>query len=306
MNSSQTTLVTAYYFISSSSTPKHEYVSRGERTLCIPQPMIIFCEFETKDHILQIRSQYNLLHLTYLIILPYQHLLFYHYRTQIEKNREVFWPTRDPRAPTDVHVICVSKFDFLQRALLLNPFQTPFMAWIDFSLLGKTMNNSQNYINDDIYDKINTICQKPRSQFTIQILQGWSPDDYQDLPKFYSSYAWIVAGCFFTMDIQTGIFITSKLIDKVIDITKKGYGHGEEAFFSYIIDEHLEHFNLNVGDYQDIIHNYYKITSNQHYVNWVLQRCKERNLQPKLKKIIDTISENEDDTHKKELYQRFL
>ena len=150
----QTTLVTAYYFVSSSSTPKHEYVSRGERTLRIHQPMIIFCEQETKDHILKIRSQFNLQHITYIITLPYQHLLFYHYRNRIEQNREIYWPTRDPRAPTDVHVICVSKFDFIQRALLLNPFQTPYMAWIDFSLLGKTMNNSQNYINDDIYDKI--------------------------------------------------------------------------------------------------------------------------------------------------------
>jgi hypothetical protein len=305
---SQVTFVTAYYYVSSNSTSKHEYVTRGEKTLRIQQPMIIFCESEMRDFILRIRTELNLLHMTQIIVIPYEELFFYQFRDMIESNRERYWPTRDSRAHTDVHIICISKFYFLQRAIMLNPFQTSHMAWIDFSLLGKVINGSNNYINEDIYEKINIICQNPRPKFTIQILQIWSPEDYQNLREFYSIYRWIACGGFFTMDIQTGLNIILKIIDKVIEITENGYGHGEESFFSYIIDENLDSFNLTIGDYQDMIHNYYKITTNEHYVNWALNKCKGRNksIQPKLKKLVETICQYEDNEQKKLVYQKLI
>jgi hypothetical protein len=100
---------------------------------------------------------------------------------------------------------------------------------------------------------------------------------YSNLSDFYSSYQWIVAGCFFTMENNIGKIILEKLIDKAIEISLKGFGSGEESYFSFIIDENTDLFNLYIGDYQDTIHNYYKTEKNPDYVNWVVEKWKNSN-----------------------------
>lgn len=278
-----TTLVTAYYFVSQNTTKKNVFMDRAIRTMKIDQPLVIFCEKENKEEILQMRQDFK--EKTIIIELPYKNLYFYKYREIIEKNRELYWPTRDERAPTDVHIICVSKFSFLKQAMEENPFNTPYFAWIDFNLLSKTPNNCDNYLQDNIYTRINNICYRPKSKFSIQVINCWSPDSYSDLKKFYSSYAWIVSGQFYTMDRYTGLFIINKLIEKVEQVTLAGFGHGDESFFAYIIDQYPELFQLSLGDYQDTIHNYYEVTSNHSYVQWVHTLYQQRNLSQRLSRI---------------------
>jgi hypothetical protein len=54
----------------------------------------------------------------------------------------------------------------------------------------------------------------------------------------------------------------------------KGFGSGEESFFSFVIDECPDLFNLYVGDYQDTVHNYYRIETNKDYVKWIVEKWK--------------------------------
>ena len=106
---------------------------------------------------------------------------------------------------------------------------------------------------------------------------------YANLNEFYSKYQWIVAGCFFTMENNIGKIVLQKLIDKAIEISLQGFGSGEESFFSFIIDENTDMFNLYVGDYQDTIHNYYKTEKNQEYVRWITHKWANNVFDPFIK-----------------------
>ena len=76
---------------------------------------------------------------------------------------------------------------------------------------------------------------------------------------------------------------------KAIDISLKGFGSGEESFFSFIIDENTHLFNLYVGDYQDTIHNYYRTEKNNDYVNWVVDKWKHSDRKEIYNNIIQNI-----------------
>ena len=86
-----------------------------------------------------------------------------------------------------------------------------------------------------------------------------------------------------------------KLIEKVHEISKLGYGHGEESFYAYIIDKYPDLFSLYIGDYQDAIHNYYKLNSNEYYVDWVIGIYKDNNHLKRLIKILNDFTSEDDD-----------
>ena len=92
------------------------------------------------------------------------------------------------------------------------------------------------------------------------------------------------------MDEINGKFILQKLIDKTIEIMVKGFGSGEESYYSFVIDENTDKFNLNVGDYQDIIHNYYKVEKNHNYVNAVINKWYQSGRTEIFNNIIRTIN----------------
>jgi hypothetical protein len=180
----------------------------------------------------------------------------------------------------------LSKFQFIKETIETNPFQTSHVGWIDMSLFSKTCNNSLNYMKDDIYDKLLEICYKPKPRFSMSLLNFWKPEDYSDLKRFYSSYKWIVAGGFWTTDLETGKDIIGKIIQKSIEIMNLGFGHGDEMMYASIIDDNFDSFNLSIGDYQDIIHNYYKPTTNTGYINRIIDKYKAGGHKERIEKIV--------------------
>jgi hypothetical protein len=145
----------------------------------------------------------------------------------------------------------------LLKSIELNPFDSTHFAWIDVNLLTKTFNNSLNYIDDTVYDKINKICKEPKDKLSIQILNYWHPEYYSNLSTFFSKYQWIVSAAFFTIESEVGKEILPKFTQKAEELINKGFCQGEESIFAFIIDQYPNYFNLSVGDYEDSINNYY-------------------------------------------------
>jgi hypothetical protein len=238
------------------------------------------------------RKSYGLENKTKIVVIPYKELYFYKYKDLIEANRGKYWPTRDERCSTDVQIITMSKYEVIQKTLIENPFNTEYFGYIDYNLLIKNPWGSTNYTSDDVYEKINQICEHPRDKVTVCVLGYWNPKDFDDLCEFYSTYRFIVAGLFYTMEITTGKKIIGQLNDYARYVTKQGYGHGEEQLIGHIIDENEEDFNLVIGDYQDAIENYYKITSNHAYVNETLDQYRNNGRSKRLIKILTDNSIN--------------
>jgi len=267
-----TTFVTACFNCNKNSFFINKYLKKSLRTLVIECPLIIYCEPEYSHIFRDIRRLFNLDHITHIISVKLEDLFFYKYKSSLIRDEDL-----ETNYNKNAHIVMMNKFKFLLDSIEENKFNTSHFAWIDVNLLEKTFNNSVNYLDISIYDKIMHICQNPKDKFTIEVINHWTPDMYYNLSEFYSRYQWIVAGCFFTMENNIGKIILKKLIDKAIEISLKGFGSGEESYFSFIIDENTDLFNLYVGDYQDTIHNYYKTEKNPDYVNWVINKWKISN-----------------------------
>ena len=271
MNSTyKTTFVTACFNCNKNQFFINKYLKKSLRTLLIECPLIIYCEEEYAHIFREIRALFQLDHLTQIIPVKLEDLYFYKYKEYLVRGEDL-----QTNVNKNAHIVMINKFKFLYDSIEANPFQTSHFGWIDVNLLDKTFNNSTNYMDLEIYDKIQHICKNPRDKFTIEVINQWTPAMYSDLNSYYSKYQWIVAGCFFTMEICVGKFILQKLIDKVIEISLQGFGSGEESFFSFVIDAHTDMFHLYVGDYQDTIHNYYTITTNKEYVKWIVEKWKQ-------------------------------
>ena len=283
--SHKTTFVTCFYACSP-DTDINIYFRNCMRTLAAPVPLIIYCEQKHEELFFGLRKLCGLEHLTKMRIIPLTDLFFYRFKDIVDSNRRAFWATRDARTNSIIHLLMLSKFQFIKETIETNPFQTTHVGWIDMSLFSKTCNNSLNYMKDDIYEKLQEISYKPKSGFSMTLLNCWKPEDYSNLKKFYSSYKWIVAGGFWTTDLETGKDIVEKLIHKSIEIMNLGFGHGDEMIYASIIDENFDSFNLSIGDYQDTIHNYYKPTININYINKVIYTHLMRDHKERIEKIV--------------------
>jgi hypothetical protein len=272
MTEFKTTFVTACFNCNKNKFFTNKYLKKSLRTLVIECPLIIYCEEEYAHIFRDIRKLFNLEHMTQIVTTKLEDLFFYKYKASLLRGEDV-----ETNYNKNAHIVMMNKFKFLLDSIEENRFNTSHFAWIDVNLLEKTFNNSVNYLDLEIYDKISAICKNPKDKFTIELINQWTPAMYANLNEFYSKYQWIVAGCFFTMENNIGKIVLEKLINKAIDISLQGFGSGEESFFSFIIDENPNMFNLYIGDYQDTIHNYYKTEKNHDYVRWIIQKWKDSN-----------------------------
>ena len=264
-----TTFVTACYNCNKGSDFfLNRYLRKALRTILIPCPLVVFCEATSAPIFRTVRELFGLGPLTHIIEQPLEDLFFYKYAPLLTKRGE----TPETNYTKITHCVMLNKFKFMLDAITENRFGTSHIGWIDCNLLDKTFNDSINYMDTDIYNKILHICRNPKPRFSIEVINQWTPAHYADLDRFYSSYPWIVAGGFLTTEIAVGTVVCTALIEKAIEITTKGYGSTEENVYAYVIDDHPDLFNLSIGDYQDSVHNYYGVTKNHAYVQWVLDK----------------------------------
>lgn len=280
----KTTFVTACFNCNKNQFFINKYLKKSLRTITIECPLVIYCEEEYAHIFRELRRLFNLDHITRVIPVKLEDLFFYQYKQYLLRGEDL-----ETNYNKNAHIVMMNKFKFLEDTIEMNPFSTSHYGWIDVNLLEKNFNDSANYLDINIYDKIAHICANPRDKFTIEVINQWTPQDYADLASFYSRYQWIVAGCFFTMEKTVGKVVLAKLVEKAVEITMKGFGSGEESFFSFVIDDDPDLFNLYVGDYQDTIHNYYRIEKNHNYVAWVVEKWKNSGQEKIYQNILQTI-----------------
>ena len=265
----KTTVVTMY--ISPNGGSSDEYIEKGRRLMAVNHPMIVTVGDEkARDAILQMREGKQ----TVVHVCPLDQLYFYRYRELIEQNRRMYWPTRDERCSSDIHIILLSKFKVRQKAMEDNPFHTEYFAWMDFNMLTKKPYDSDHYTSDAVYEKLDQIFMNPRPNVTMTVIKYWDPAIYDRLLEFYHTYRYIVVGMFYTAEISIGKKVMEKVVAFAEFVTKQGFGHGEEHLFGRIIDQNVDDFTLVMGDYQDTIHNYYQLSTNRHYVLPIMKEMK--------------------------------
>lgn len=263
------TLVTACYVFTSyhaKSRNVEETLQTMDALLAIPCYLVIYCNQELEQPLLQQRS--TMLHLTKIIVQPFESLWCHSLLNTVKKNRESFWPTRDERTCAETHLITCNKADFVLQTIHSNPFQTRRFGWIDANLGRNGSKISRSYTNNLLL----RILDQVDDRFHLQLLNVVDKKYKQPENKreYYLHYRWVACGCLFTTSSELGIRILSRIKELIVSTTEMGYGHGEEMFYLEILDEFYDDIHRSYGDYQDILHNFIEPTTSFVYIYWNL------------------------------------
>lgn len=245
-----------------------QIIENAEELMKIAIYLVINCDNITFPILQNLRKQYGLEHLTKYNVIELRDMWTYQYEDKVNKNREVYWPSRDPRAGTDSHLITCNKFDFVLQTIESNPFQTSRFGWIDCFLRKNATKIAEDYRPNMIPYILDNITDK----FHIQILNV-NDKKYKLLEnkkEYYQNYKYVVCGCLFTCDKEIGKTILERGKEIFVESTNAGLGHGEEMLYLEILDEFYEDIHRSYGDYGQIVNNFIKPSHNFHYIYYFI------------------------------------
>jgi GR25 family glycosyltransferase involved in LPS biosynthesis len=268
------TLVTACFYThdnNANAFDMKKIMENSEELLKMPCYLVVYGDNKTIPLLQELREKNGLIDLTRFITLELSDLWTYQYKDKINENRNLYWPTRDPRAQTDSHLINCNKCDFILQIINFNPFNTSKFCWIDCFLKTRCEKLCENYEINKILYVLNNITEK----FHLQILNVCDKK-YKQLElkrEYYEQYRWIMCGCFFSCGKEIGVKVLTRLKQLFIETTEMGYGHGDELLFLDILDEFYDDIYRSYGDYGQILNNFIEPTRNIEYIyNMILNR----------------------------------
>jgi hypothetical protein len=270
------TLVTACYDLTKFNSGSRNIDKILENMKClleVPCYLVIFTDNILYPHISELRNKLGFENITKYIIREFEDLKISMYTDLVNKNREIYHPTKDHRTSAHTHLLCCSKFDFVLEIIDTNPFNTSKFGWIDSNLEAapdsprysdKFSKISCNYTNNLILRAMNNCTDK----FHIQIMnvndKKYKKDEH--LKEYYETYRWVVCGCFFLTGKEIGKKILNRLNEIFIHTTIQGYGHGEEMLYITVLDEYYNDIIKSYGDYYHILNNFVNTTTAFSYI----------------------------------------
>jgi hypothetical protein len=243
-----------------------ESIQSIETLLAIPCYLVIYCNAEVEPHIKERRA--SLSHLTKIVVQEFEELWCHSLLETVRKNRETWWPTRDSRTCSETHLITCNKADFVLQTIQSNPFHTTRFAWIDSNIGKNASKISHGYSNQMLLHVLHHLTDK----FHIQLINVTDKKykEKEHKREYYEQYRWVACGCLFTTTKAIGMTILNRVKELIVETTQQGYGHGEEMFYLEILDEFYDDIHRGYGDYQDILHNFIRPTTNVVYIYWNL------------------------------------
>lgn len=284
------TFITGMFIGNSPHSKYSNYFNQTLRNCAIAQPMIIFCDETYVKKFQDVRNALGYKNISLVISLNIEQLYFYKFKAYIDKCYK--HSPGDNKINATTTLIQLSKFELVYRGIKLNPFNTTHFSWIDVNLLSKYFNNSTNYFEPFIYDKLNAIAENPKDKMTVQLINCWTPQEYECLSQFGKEYRWIVAGGFYTIDVDTALFLLPKFIQQAEDLIHQRFIQNDECIFAFMIDKYEDRFNYVLGDYQDSIYNYYKIEKNMGHCNFVIQQHLVKGVKERIRACLSQYKEN--------------
>lgn len=265
------TLTTACYCLTKYSPlarNSEKLITGFDTLLKTPCCLVINCNEEIKDLIIQKRKEYNLLPMTKIIIREVEDLWIYRFAEQIKKNREAYWPTKSERDFLEKSLIQFNKFSFVKETIEFNPFKTSQFGWIDSDC---NLGDGKNKLCEGNFTNLLLHCLKnapPKFHLNILNVQDKKFKLDEHKKEYFSYYHWLVVGGFFTTPAEIGLKIIKRLNEIIEHTIQLGYGDGEEHFYLEILDEFYDDIYRSYGDYQQVLNNYLKPVKNMVYIYW--------------------------------------
>jgi hypothetical protein len=258
-DNSDWTLVTAYFNLTKCSDASEEickrdksyYFSHALSTLNLPYNLLIYCDSESYEQILQIRPE-HLREKTVYKIIEFDDIMineksFNNYRDIINENRKKNPYYFDNRNTASYYLFCMSRYIMLRETIETNPFSSTHFCWINFCIERMGYNNLK-YLDEVLAVK--------RDKFSTCYIDYIPYELIKDIKEYYKWGRCSMCSGFFTGNKDYMYKVCGLIIDKFLYYLSLGYGHADEQLYSPVYFENLDLFEHYYGDYQQMITNY--------------------------------------------------
>jgi len=248
------TLVTAYFDLTKmkdasteiNKRPVEHYLSQSNATLSIDHNMIVFCDPDMKNRILNIRPKH--LHSKTLIITQsFEDFPMSQYRDKIINNRNEKPYCFDNRNTASYYLFCMARYAMLKQAMSEDPFNSTHFAWINICI--ERMGYS-NLVHLEEAFNLN------RDKVSTCYIDYVSPSLINNVNEYFKFGRCSMCSGFFTGSKDNMNKFCNLIENKFLEYLNQGYGHADEQLFSPVYFENPELFEWYLGDYQQMITNY--------------------------------------------------
>jgi hypothetical protein len=148
----KSTIVTGYFKLNVSKASDSKYKEWMKNMLIIDNPMVIFCDKETREFIEELRIDKK--DKTVVIIINIKDFYSYKYVNEYINNYKIDKEQSVGHSPI-LYMIWSEKSNFLKRAIELNHFNTDYFLWVDIGCFRRTNIDYLNWPNPSRISKMN-------------------------------------------------------------------------------------------------------------------------------------------------------
>ena len=130
------TIVTGYFELDVSKASDSKYKEWMKNMLVIDNPMVIFCDNESRDFIEEIRIDKKDKTVV-IVVFDIKEFYSYKYVNEYINNYKIDKEQNVGHSPI-LYMIWAEKSHFLKRAIEINPFKTDYFLWVDIGCFRKT------------------------------------------------------------------------------------------------------------------------------------------------------------------------
>lgn len=258
------------------------YLARCERLWSIPFPLVLFTDDPAVVNVAQTRRPDAL-----VIYRPRTELPMWKYKEAVERNREVYWPTAGPKNGVEIHLIWLSKFDFVREVLHTNPFNSSHVLYIDVDVFAKRPWDSDQLSSDEGFRMFCQLGTQLRDKVQFQVMNYFPDSLFHDLREFYARYRFVASGMMVSYPVSPiGMNSITFLCDLGRALIDQGFGNGEEHLLAWLLIDHPDWCIISMGDYQDLFFNWIEPIRNMGYVDNIIRGAHQAGDQRRLQQLL--------------------
>jgi hypothetical protein len=274
-NDNEPTIVTMFYDIrSKEGNNTNFHLNRNINKYCelakdfilkLPYKLIVFTDDEAVMNLIRIERK-NYTEKTLIINKPFEETYYYKHLDRLKELQNVFTIINGHKEhETPMYIIVNNnKFDVMEHAIQINPFNSNHFIWMDFGINHVAKNTEM--INDWIYnvpDKIKQLCINPYIE---------NIDNKTTFQYIYHH----IAGSLFSGSKENLLKYCELFKQKTEEIYNDNWYQIDEAVMTMVQRDNPDLFDLFYGDYQGLISNYLTpihnidliLKSSQKYINF--------------------------------------